>query len=385
MGLKLRKQQQQPHMCANLLYEACQKNDLPGVQQWIEFVTVQGINQIHLPHGNTCLHEAVLHSSKEIIQLLLHHYADRTALNYQYQTPRDLAMKTLDIQQLFQRARVDHRFVFTADCNQYPCCSLVNSFNEWQIMDNSDTCMHKANYFRQALVSSLNLKSKLYSIQEGYLNTHLAKSVSSIKAIRYWFQMACKEENPLHIIKAYTVDQCFSSHLNNDMARNVIHNLKRGCSKFSCDCLYSTEDATKSIAGIFLHHAAFKQLGYYGQVYRGMVLQENVFKPYTIDSYIITTTFLSTSKNPQVAQIFSGQDDLSYNKQLISCFCTFNIHSFVRTALDISDLSEFEEEDEVLLLPYTVFKITSIKQNYSSGSARIEIDLDECQTAIGLY
>ena len=144
------------------------------------------------------------------------------------------------------------------------------------------------------------------------------------------------------------------------MARNVIHDLKNGCSKFSCDCLYSTEDGTKSITNILLHHPNFQKLSFRGEVYRGIVVSQNALDHYKVGSCIITTTFLSTSKNPEVAQIFCGKGELSSTTH--SFFCIYEILNDDRTALNILNISEFEDEYEVLILPSSYFPIAKFER-----------------------
>jgi hypothetical protein len=159
------------------------------------------------------------------------------------------------------------------------------------------------------------------------------------------------------------------------MARNVIHDLKNGCSKFSCGCLYSTEDGTKSIANILLHHSKFQKLSFKGEVYRGIVVPKNSLDHYKVGSCIITTTFLSTSKNRAVAQIFC--DKGMPNAATHSFFCIYQIISDNRTALDISKISEFEDEDEVLILPYSAFLIINIEEGQETTNIYLK---EQCLT-----
>ena len=175
-----------------------------------------------------------------------------------------------------------------------------------------------------------------------------------------YFHRALLEEEPDYIISAYTICQQFSEVLNQDMARNAIHDLTNGCSKFSCDCLYSTEDSTKSIISIFLRHQKFQELSFIGKTYRGIVIPKHILGHYKVDSCIITTTFLSTSKNPDVARMFCNSQGSNEAKH--SFFCTFEILDKNRSAIDISTVSEFKQEQEVLILPYSAFLIEKIEQ-----------------------
>lgn len=61
----------------------------------------------------------------------------------------------------------------------------------------------------------------------------------------------------------------------------------------------------------------------------------------------------------------------------IPVLCTLKILNR-RTALDIHQISEFPNEDEVLILPYTAFTIVNIKE-ISVAPSRFEIELQECE------
>ncbi len=86
---------------------------------------------------------------------------------------------------------------------------------------------------------------------------------------------------------------------------------------------------------------------------------------------ILTTIFLSTSKNRAVAEAWCDQND--NNKK--SVFCTYNINNAQRcSALDIQTLSYNPDEEEVLILRYVPFTITSMK---TDANGRINISLEE--------
>ena len=141
-----------------------------------------------------------------------------------------------------------------------------------------------------------------------------------------------------------------------------MHDLKDGCSRFSCDCLYETQDGTRSIASILMYHPAFEQLRFSGKTYRGMVLSKTELEHYKEGSSIVTTTILSTSKDRDVARMFSDPDS---NSTADSFICTYEIIS-ESTALDISSISEYGYEQEVVILPYSAFLIKSIEEDQNT-------------------
>ncbi|CAF1392660.1 unnamed protein product [Rotaria sordida] len=367
-----------PTIEPSALYLACQSNDLARVQSCLNNMKRKEVDAQYLPNNETALHVATRNQHKEIIKILLFNGAQRSLRNADGQQAYQLA-KTKEIKDLFKRS-TSSRFVFLNSSvettillqNKIKCesCSLVNdnTLYEWELVDRNAS--EKALRFRRELEqpTSMNgklLKQKLYSTRKGYLNARLQDvSTKDGVGIHDYFKRALRQKNPDYIVTAYTICQKFSHLLNTDMARNVIHDLKNGCSKFTCECLYSTEDGTKSITSIFLNHPNFRQCKFKGQVYRGIVLSKDAFSHYKVGSCIITTTFLSTSKKREIAQIFCDKSMPNPSKD--SFFCIYEIVNDDRTALDISTMSEFEEEDEILILPYSAFLITKIEQGHGT-------------------
>ena len=371
------------------LYFACQNNDLTQVKLCLKVMKPEEIDCQYPPNNETALHAATRNQHKEIIRLLLLHGAQRSLRNCDSEEAHELA-KTEEIKDLFKRSQ-SSRFTFLHRLckppslaqrkNLYESCSLFNdnTFYEWELVDRNAS--QKALRFRHELQSSKSmskkdLKQKLYSIQKGYINTRLGNVCTDDDIrIHAYFNRALLQQEPQYIVTAYTICQKFSELLNTDMARNVIHDLKNGCSKFSCDCLYLTEDGTKSITNILLHHPKFAKLSFKGKVYRGIVVPKNALDHYDVGSCIITTTLLSTSKNPTVARTFCEKGISNPSKQ--SFFCIYEILNDDRTALDISTISEYEDEEEVIILPYSAFRITKIDQEQESTIIYLE---EQCLT-----
>jgi hypothetical protein len=347
------------------------------------------IDYQYSPNNETALHVATRKQHKEIIKILLLYGAQRSLRNSDGQQAYELA-ETKEIKDLFKRPK-SSRFVFMSSYGKTTAsfqrkikcksCSLVNddTFYEWELVDRNAS--QQALKFRceLKLPTSMNekvFKQRLYSTKKGYLDARLQDlSTADGVRIRDYFKRALLRQEPDYIITAYTICQHFSALLNTDMARNVIHDLKNGCSKFCCECLYSTEDGTKSITSILLHHPKFQKLNFKGEVYRGIVVPKNALDHYKVGSCIITTTFLSTSKNPAVAQSFCDKGVPDPAKH--SFFCTYDIIGDDRTALDISRISEFEDEDEVLVLPYSAFLITKMEEKQETTNIYLK---EQCLT-----
>lgn len=259
---------------------------------------------------------------------------------------------------------------------------------QWELVD-SNVLQTALNYRKELISWNSNekkLKNKMYTIKKGYVNLRLdeLEDKASIPTIRDFFDKAIKENKPEYIIKAYTSSQSFTNLLNKDMARIIRHDIYKGCSLFSCDSLYTAQDGTKSIASILSYHPGFPT--YTGVVYRG-IYDNDEFVHMQENEYIMLNTFVSTSKGIQASDIFSAYDrgtnnlDQANAQGMISIGLTFRIENINgnRRAIDISSISTKEDEEEVLLMPYSVFLITKRKtiDLTNANGKRIEMELEE--------
>ena len=105
------------------------------------------------------------------------------------------------------------------------------------------------------------------------------------------------------------------------------------------------------------------------------MITDSDVKQYKIGTRILTKTFSSTSKRLAVASGFLNQNP--ENNDRLSTICVYEIRNR-RTALDVEHISVFKAEKEVLILPYSAFKIIDIKMNNDKIPA-VEINLKECE------
>lgn len=123
---------------------------------------------------------------------------------------------------------------------------------------------------------------------------------------------------------------------------------------------------------------------YIGTVYRGQRMSVDYFQSYRKNELVVNRPFISTSKDPKVMNQFSGAEASkrffkSYSKQKfleISVHCTYKIRRPQTFAMDISKLSEMTGEDEVLIMPISVFRIISIGVDWNKNVA--EVELEDC-------
>ena len=399
------------------LRQACHRNDLEYVKHHLPQLTVGDINHQHQSESNsTALHEATRQGNREIVTLLLENGADRRLKNDYGETAFSLS-PTSEVRELFKRRQSNERFIFTdhaltqsnyhSDKTSCNSCSLHDdkNFYEWELVDPgvAQTVISLRRELKPYKTDK-ELKRLLYIINKGYVSIRLnARSDGSrendqqspdFKETRECLKAALDQSDPTRIVLAYTQKQAFSTLLNNDMARNVLHDLRYGCSKLSCVCSYTTEDGTKAIASILLHCNKFRDYSE-GTVYRGIRIKTDLLAHVTVGRCIITTTFVSTSENREVAGMFNGSGTAEQNpsqtpsqngEDMESFFCTYIIkdhHKEQRTAIYVNELTQYGDEDEVLILPYAAFLITKrqpVQSESDNGTVTgpIEIELTEC-------
>ncbi|CAF1200845.1 unnamed protein product [Didymodactylos carnosus] len=375
----------------NKLHDACSKNEVEKVRDYVKKLSIDEINHIEIETGNTALHIATNNGHIEIIKLLLERNPFRSIRNKWNKCPFDLAPND-NVRSLFKRENCFDRFCSRPGSLSAPVSPVNNDKNgdgcslcgendpcEWEIVD--DYAVAKAVRFRQELNYSLfarnninrDLKNKIYSINKGYLDSRL-RDMHGIDSIKAYFRNASENGDPFEIVRAYSSPAVsFYKYVNGDMARNIIHDLRQGCSKFFCTRLYLAQDGVMSIASILLHHPKFAPYTFRGEVYRGMVVEKACMEHYRPHRRIVNTTFLSTSRDRNVAKIFSYQNEVKEDQ--ISIFCTYEIKND-RTALYIAELSEVSDEKEVLILPFAAFTINTVGKN---NDGEIHIWLEECE------
>ncbi len=143
----------------------------------------------------------------------------------------------------------------------------------------------------------------------------------------------------------------------------------------NCPILAQTQEYTDAITKIFFHPKLEEYLVRKETVYRGIVLEDKKFVAnYEEGVTIITTTFLSTSTNSEVADCFSTAP----SGDMISVFCIYNINNtYRRAALDLRKISSFEHEQEILILRYVPFTIKLVQR--TDDDRRMTICFDECK------
>ncbi|CAF1335327.1 unnamed protein product [Adineta steineri] len=311
-------------------------------------MSLEEVNRIE-PNGSTAFHVAAYRGHEKIVELLLRKGASYSTVNRYNATPLDEA-KTDKIKQLIRRRMNKTRF--------------VSDSLEW-IISTNDADYQSHEYFKklETYGKDPHFSRLIIYIKQNYLNKDL-QHVDDINTIKEYFDLAINEKDPTYLLQAYTAETGFYSTLNVHLAQLKLENLT------------IPENLSRAYyIGIIARHPKFNTLSYTGTAYRGMMITEDDIKQYKVGTKILTKTFSSSSKQLNIASRFLN-NNRGRNERL-STICIYEIRN-QRTALDIEHISLFQDEQEVLILPYSAFKIIDIKQN-KDKSLRVEIKLKECE------
>ncbi|CAF1026227.1 unnamed protein product [Adineta steineri] len=329
-------------------YNACQDNNSSLVKHYLEIMSTEQINQIE-SNGSSALHAAAFYGHEEVVQILLKKGACCSKKNKYNCTPLEEA-KTDKIKQMIRRRMNKTRF--------------VSDSITWTLATNdADVQAHRYFKFMELFVRPPELDKLISYIKTNYLETDL-KDIDDFHTIKEYFDMAINENDPIYLLKAYTAETGFYPKLNLHIAQLTSENL-----------------TDKYIVGrtlyvaIIARHPKLETLSYTGITYRSMIITSNDLEQCKIDTRILIKTFFSTSKQMNIVLRFL-HNNVDIDDRL-SVICEYEILN-QRTALDIQYISLFEGEQEVLILPYSIFKIVDIKID-ENNSPQVEIKLKECK------
>ncbi|CAF5155093.1 unnamed protein product, partial [Rotaria magnacalcarata] len=132
------------------------------------------------------------------------------------------------------------------------------------------------------------------------------------------------------------------------------------------------------IVTLLVNHPDINKYTYRGTTYRGLSMTKKDLEKYTIGNHILNRTFVSTSKNRSIAQLFAGNSQQPSAEVSVLLKYTTKQN---KTAIDIEHISMIQDEKEVLILPFSVFQIKDLIKNSPDMSPPVlyEIDLEECE------
>ncbi|CAF1332210.1 unnamed protein product [Adineta steineri] len=337
--------------------------------------------------GRIALHFAHYSGNNEIVQFFFTNEAFTSLAYISSQLTLYDKSKRNEIKQLFLKTYNLHNFQEEIPDNNY----II-----WSISD--DNLIKKGKEFREQIDlyktydNQHHLITKLLiEIVEYYLNEYLIQqerfSRDQIEKIRDCFTKAIEEQNYLkYFIQAYTFTNNFHHVLNKHLALYILDYFDAQ-SYSSAPAEYRLINCLVHIVTLLINHPDVCQYKYKGVTYRGMLMSPNDLEPYRVGNYILNKSFVSTSKDRAVARMYagSGQENVlgrisnHHDPSEVPVILKFTIKQD-DTGVDIEHMSMVEDEEEVLILPFSVFQVKDRIENGSNTDwpGLIEIDLEQC-------
>jgi hypothetical protein len=365
----VRQLQEQP---LSKFYLACRNGDTETVKNLLPLMSIEQINCFE-PNGSTALHAASYHGHKEIVEMLLLAGASRSLRNLRYNlTPYEEARNN-DVQKLFARINLPNQARFIGS----------SSKTEWSL-DTSYAAEWKT-HLSTLLQPKISFQEIILFLQENYLKDYVHLSSREYEKIILYFRHAYEENDVRFIVQAYTAATQFYAIVNNHL---VLYLLK--CFRFD-DQQSIIEQCVAHLASIFIHRPELRSMAFTGTVYRGLLLLQSDLEAYIEKKHLLNKSFLSTSKERSVASVYAGFGDRTKMRTTAdktplqyTALCIYKIKNS-NTALDISSISEFSCEYEVLIMPLCAFQVQSVRKNDDDNSEiQIEIVLEECNESVKL-
>ncbi|CAF3015287.1 unnamed protein product [Rotaria sp. Silwood2] len=325
------------------------------------------------PYGNVALHVATCYGSNEIVQLLITNSALKSLGNISYQfSYYD------EIKKLYQQ----HSNLFSSheeieDYDYIEWSSIGSNLIKRRQEFRAQIDLYKTYDNQHHLITKL-----LIDIIQYYLNEYLVQQehfpTNETKKIELLFRQAIEEQNYLiYFIKAYTSTNNFHHVLNKHLALYILDYFD--ISSYSSSATrYRLINCLVHIVTLLINHPDLHKYQYKGITYRGLLMKENDLKDYIIGKHVLNRSFVSTSKNRKTAQVFADNSQQTLTQVSVLLKYTIKLN---QTAIDIEDISTIQDEEEVLVLPFSVFKIKNRFENRPEmcSPMLIEIDLEECE------
>ena len=354
------------NICSDF-YLACRNNRVEEVTRFLKQMMLNEVDRMEA-NGSTALHAASYHGHYEIVKLLLEAGADRAIRNKYNNLPFDEA-KNDDIKNLFLRVPNANRLV--SDTGNI----------EWEFIDeDAQSTALEERHIIKSLYENKTGTTSISQMFEKIKNNYISKNLASFKNITHikrFFENATQEQDPQWIIKAYTAETDFYRILNQEIAC--------GASQFQYERRY--------IIALLSYHHILNSLAYTGISYRAVQMNNDYLKNYQVESKYMTKSFISSAVDRKITEYFliTQESALKDNREraitkldgtLIKTWviCIYHIKHH-RTALNIEEISQYANEGEILIMPYTVFKIRQIKKIQSpvltDQYSVTEIELEE--------
>ena len=384
------------------LYSLCRDGETHKVSEMLNGDNrelLENLNKLE-PNGDTALHAATRSGHASIVKLLLDHKCDRTLINRDGKIAAEEA-GVEDMQQLFKRPADSSRFYaenFSDVTSVYvpEDEKAAERYSAQSGTTTEDASRTGRNASERVYVRSFKNKEEIY---EYCLNQ---QTMAMWMQFYDWFFRKFPTVVRHDYLKADTFDldkspdfqEFLHKQVDEDKREETVQAILRGKKEKSIAPLinvYTRETAglygslnrqlshsaadpdlsphlcDRFIMEFYIHRDQLEERSYLGKVYRGGAFNVSDLSIYeqAINqkhrSVIGFNTFTSTSETKDVALNFiiknpPGQDQLTM-------LLVITIKELSPTIIGIADLSVFEDEEEVLIMPGNLFTVQKIKKD----------------------
>ena len=333
-------------------YHACKEGDIDYVRQHLSTNSHDKIIRQVEPNGDTALHAATRAGHVSIVTFLLANGFSRIAINRERKTAYEIESND-EIRRLFYRSvnELQSRF---HDKNADETLSIFNNNTNEVIFNNSnDTTqsqyINRFNRLPRIFRNVVKAMAETRCIEEfekiisdlGFLSNNITGDRILIKST---FDDYLQTKNIINLIHLYTLNDIYKA-------------------------IRSRSDAYTTL--VYLHLTSMSKRAYQGISYRGVKMSIfDVSRYYyamkNANCIIETRNFASTSKRKNVSLIYSAHGE-ALDHNLHSILLIFEFPTRCKTAIDLTRISEnlppisqYADEEEVLILPYTLFKVLNV-------------------------
>ena len=354
---------------ASNFYWACRNGKYREAEQMVSKLNYEQLNQIE-PNGSTALHAATHHNHVAIVKLLIEQGCARTTLN-RFQHTAYEEIRSDEMRSLFLRP-TSQRFIDEDPSQSFALSS--NSNENVKIQDGVPDSWFKG------------YATKSDAHEAKFMNAIARAPLIMRKVLQNRLEDECNV-----LFEEFIVNVVCRTHPNHSRVHDLLSSFKKKKSIESLLAMYTLEtpiygalqnDCEAFTALIYMHLTELKDRAYKGYAYRGARMTNNDIEAYRWalkqDRRVLETrTFQSMSLDKEKALKFATPS----NENPLAVLLIFHFPELCPTAINLNKtseksaaLSEFQDEQEVTLLPFTLFKVSDIKVG-SSATTQYRITL----------
>jgi hypothetical protein len=363
-------------MAFNSFYKFVFANEPIHVKECLDLINNDDLNIIG-SDGNTVLHIASREGHFKIVLLLLERHASRSIRNYEGKTAEDVASNNSIKELLISVIRPfsNLNIIDTHCVTTTPDVEMIEWIDNYS---NAHRIAHENRNDMKYWLTKVSLIKLLEELDGGYSDKIIFSSVANRNTIKAHMQRAIANNSPLPLVTAYTESTRFFSTINRDLAKlgsDFRFESSLALRRFG----YQDDEAPQGMgqhifAAILIHHPHLQPYHHAGRTFRGMNITSDDLNFYVLDMIVMTRSLLSTSKERQIAELYLNHIDRESNLPVICIYKVINPQS----SLNIRQLSKFEYEEEVLIFPFIIFRVTAIRKDLADTHESIcEIELEE--------